>query len=422
MRPYATSAPCERRRATGASRVTRAAAAAVLMLVGSGCSVIGRGHSSPIIQDAQRHDGAEGYASWFGDTDGRIFYFGLSAFLETTWRCEQTGGTLCPLRDLDQPGEHLIGRFDLVDGRFLPPLRVRPTDPAAPSSVWDVLVHSNGRIYYTTFWDEFGSVRPDGRDVRYAGDGGQGLNELWEGPGGEIYATRYLGSMSGDPDDNGAVVVFGPDGDRRREFPFRKEGEVFVCPRSLAVDPRTGDIWVNADRLTQAGASDGFETFRLAPDGTVRERITEPVIAFTSFEPNGRGWFVEDDAARFAVRIVETDGRSTRLDLGPHGPIDVAQDVTHAGDVTLITTWALTVYAVRVRAPGDYEVMRCAPPSLPAECPLGAAPLAYTAVLAPDGNIYASVACGITVVRIGALDCAPAPAAPTTVPAELTPR
>ncbi len=122
------------------------------MLVASGCSLIRHDRGSAIIQDAQRHDGAEGYASWFGSTDGRVLYFGLSAFLETNWRCEQTGGTLCPLRDLDQPGDHLIGRFDLVDGRFLPPLRVRPSDPTAPSSVWDVLVHSNGRIYYTTFW------------------------------------------------------------------------------------------------------------------------------------------------------------------------------------------------------------------------------------------------------------------------------
>ncbi len=253
-------------------------------------------------------------------------------------------------------------------------------------------------------------MRPDGTDVRHYAGGGQGLNELWEGPRGEIFVTRYVGSVDGGPDDSGAVVVFGPDGERRHEFPFRKEGDVFVCPRSLSVDPRTGEIWVHADRLTQAGASEGFETFRLGPDGAVRERITDPVIAFTSFESNGRGWFVDDDSQRFAVRIVEPDGRRTRLDLGPHGPIDVAQDVTHAGDVTLITTWALTVYRVTVRAPGDYEVMRCAPRVLPSDCPLGAAPLAYTAALAPDGSIYASVACGITVVRIGALDCQPASA------------
>jgi len=348
----------------------------------------------------QTNTGPERYASWFGDSDGHVLYFGLSPFLELWEECQRSDGTNCPLRDLDQPGDHLIGRFDLDHERFLPPLLVRPLDARALSSVWDVLVHSNGRIYYTTFWDEFGSVRRDGSDVRYYEDSGLGLNELWEGPAGEIYVTRYVGSLSASPDENGAVAVFGPDGDRRRELPFTVEDGVLICPKSVAVDPGNGEIWVNSDIFHPDGRV-GHDTFQLSPTGEIIERFAEPQVDFLSFDATGRGWFAESSGGRFVVRIVSPDGTATELDLGPHGPIDFVQDIEHIGEMTLLTTWALTVYAVRTRPDGQLDTVTLSP-ERPRDCPKGPV-LGYTALAAADGRVYETVTCGITVIRAGAL-------------------
>ena len=105
--------------------------------------------------------GTEHYSAWFGDTDGDVLYFGLSPFWELWW---ETGADA--LADLEEVGDHLIGRFDLRGEYFLPPLRVRAAEDGARSSVWDVLAHSNGRIYYTTYFEGIGSVRSDGSDAR----------------------------------------------------------------------------------------------------------------------------------------------------------------------------------------------------------------------------------------------------------------
>lgn len=384
--------------------------AIVLLSVTSGCAFVPSielpwGTTRPrVFRGPQTNSGPERYSSWFGDSDGTVLYFGLSPFFETSWECEAAQGRYCALSDLKQPGDHLIGRFDLDREKFLAPLLVRASDPLAPSSVWDVLVHSNGRLYYTTFWDEFGSLLPDGTDVRHYAGVGTGLNELWEGPGGEIYATRYLGSFVGADDENGAIVVFGPDGVRRREFPFKKEEGVLICPKSVAVDPLSSDIWVNSDLFDADGNSQGYNTFRLSPDGQIRERISTPQVSFLSFDPSGRGWFVDDVAGRFVLRIVDTNGQTTRFDLGEHGPIDVAQEIKHFGDITLIATWALKVHVVRALGDGRYEYFALPRVDPPGGCPRDAGPLGYTAVLSSRGVVYQSVSCGIMVVRHGALD------------------
>jgi hypothetical protein len=354
------------------------------------------------MPDSQRHfrseqtnHGPERYASWFGDSDGRVFYFGLSPFNTLAIPCEAEGGALCPLRDREQPGDHLIGRFDLERERFLEPLVVRPADPAATSSVWDVLVHSNGRIYYTTFWDEFGSLRGDGSDLRHHLEGATGLNELWEGPGGEIFATRYLGERPG-------VVVFGPDGALRREYVLPQEDGVLVCPKSLAVDPRTGEIWINSDAFRADGRPAGFPSFRLSAAGEVLERSEEPALAFLSFDAEGRGWFVDDDGSRWTLRIVPPEGPARRIDLGPHAVIDTVQDVKHHGNLTLLATWQQRVFVVRSAEGGRFDLCELAASPV-ADCPQGGG-LGYTAVAAASGGVYESVDCGILVVRAGDVD------------------
>lgn len=359
------------------------------------------GPMSGLVPPDQRHfrgeqtnTGPERYASWFGDSDGQVFYFGLSPFNELALRCTAKDAALCSLEDLAQTGDHLIGRFDMDEERFLTPLLVRQNEPEATSSVWDVLVHSNGRIYYTTFWNEFGSVQADGSDVQHYAGAGPGLNELWEGPAGEIYVTRYVGGPPG-------VAVFGPDGVLRRELTLPQEEGALACPKSLAVDPGTGEIWINSDVFHDDGRPVGYDAFRLSPEGKVLERVTRPLLQFMSFDAAGRGWFVDDDGASWRLRIEAPDGRPRRLvELGPHHPADVVQDIKHLGDVTVLMTWRRRVFAVRTSADGRAEACALAVPQI-ADCP----DLAYTAVISErTGRVYQTVDCGIHVVRVGALD------------------
>jgi hypothetical protein len=341
----------------------------------------------------QTNTGPERYGSWFGDTDGRILYFGLSPFNAVLRRCEAEGGELCPLRDLAETGDHLIGRFDMDEERFLEPLRVRPNDPGATSSVWDVLVHGNGRIYYTTVWNEFGSVRLDGSDVQHHPGAGAGLNELWEGPDGEIYVTRYLG-------ENPGVAIFGPDGGLRRELVMPQAPGATICPKSLAVDPATREVWLNTDVFYDDGGV-GYDAYRLSADGAVLEKVSHPAIVFLSIDPAGRRWFVDDADLAWTLRIVEPDGGTTRVELGARASLDVVQDIKHHGDVTVLSTWQRRVFAVRAPAGGPVE--SCVLPAPPVDCDDDAA-LGYTAVVARDGRVYETVDCGIGVVRVGALD------------------
>lgn len=343
------------------------------------------------FRGTQTNSGRERYSSWFGDTDGRVFYFGLSPFIEASKHCEAEGGTLCALADLAAPGDHLIGRFDLQEERFLPPLLVRPSDPAAPSSVWDVLVHSNGRIYYTTFWDEFGSVRPDGTDVRHYAGAGVGLNELWEGPDGEIYVTRYLGDAPG-------VAVFGPDGVLRRDLPIKQEPGTRICPKSIAVDPTTRDIWINSDIFHDDGSPVTFDAFHLSPTGEILDRIVEPVLVFMSFDRGGRGWFVDDDGGHWILRIVEPTGHTIPIDLGTHSPLNVIQDIKHHGKVTLLATWSQSVYVVTSLPDGTFEARIL--PAAAQECP-GSVAQGFTAVSSANGTVYETVSCDITILRVG---------------------
>jgi hypothetical protein len=283
----------------------------------------------------------------------------------------------------------------MEEERFLPPLLVRANDPASTSSVWDVLVHSNGRIYYTTFWNEFGSVRSDGSDVQHYAGAGEGLNELWEGPGGEIYVTRYLGERPG-------IAVFGTDGGLRRELVMPQAPGALVCPKSLAVDPASGDVWFNTDTFYDDDRPAGFDAYRLSAAGAVLEQVTEPLLAFVSFDAAGRGWFVDDAEGAWTVRIVEPGGRTTRVELGPHGRLDVVQDIHHAGDVAVLATWGRSVFAIR--APEGGRAERCVLPAPPLDCG-GEPALGYSAVVsARGGRVYASVDCGIRVLRVGALE------------------
>jgi hypothetical protein len=102
----------------------------------------------------------ERYCAWYGaqGADG-VLYFGESAF----WSAKASSGG-DPTADLQRAGPQPIGRFDLAAERWLPPLEVG--EPDSRSGVWDVLVAADGEVYFTTFFEEAGSVNPATGRVR----------------------------------------------------------------------------------------------------------------------------------------------------------------------------------------------------------------------------------------------------------------
>src|SRR5882672_1749346 len=177
--------------------------------------------------------GPERYSSWFGDERNGVIYFGLSPFW-TDMRAH--GGD--PTADLLEPSAHLIGRFEIERERFLPPLLVRRPGPDSRSSVWDVLAHPNGWVYYTTYFEEMGRVRPGMGDVERFDDLGPGLNELALGPDRNLYVTRY-----GAEKKDGGVAVISPEGKRVREAALHAVDGALTAPKSIAVDPLSGDVF-----------------------------------------------------------------------------------------------------------------------------------------------------------------------------------
>jgi hypothetical protein len=353
--------------------------------------------ATPSVEPAHRagklNRGKEAYSAWFGDTDGRVLYFGLSPFWNLWWR---TGGD--PRADLEEPGDHLIGRFDLESARFLPPLRVRAAGPDSRSSVWDVLVHSNGRIYYTTYFEEIGSVSADGTDVRHFEDLGVGFNELVEGPKGSLYVTRYSDDPF-DPDRQrfGSVVVLNPEGELVREFRFPKDGGVFTAPKSLAVDPETGEIWLNAD-VFAADGSVSYSRIHLSAEGEILERGTgSPELHFVWFDHEGIGWFAEDQDGELWLHAVRGGNRIASFPLGPRGPLDFVQDIKPFGNRRVLAAmWSGRAFLASLE-PTETGAMEIGF-ERPEDCiPPAGRSLLYT-VVAYGQRVYGTLSCGITVV------------------------
>jgi hypothetical protein len=346
------------------------------------------------FRDDDWNSGRERYSAWFADSDGRVLYFGLSPFWELWW--ERDGD---PLADLDEPGDHLIGRFDLETSAFLPPLRVRPAGPDARGSVWDVLAHSNGRIYYTTFFEEIGWVSADGSELRWLDGLGFGFNELVEGPDGNVYVTRYTDAPhTPERGEYGAVVVLTPEGELLREVRLESEGGAFTAPKSIAVDPGSREIWINTDTFHAEGPTE-HEALRIAPDGRILERRAgPPELQFVYFDPRGRGWFAEVAEGALSLRLTEPGRAARELDLGPLAPLDFVQDIrsTPAGGAVL-ALWSGRVWLVEPAADGFLcEDLQLA---LPEDCtaPVGRSIL-YTA-LVHGKSVFATLACGPTVLR-----------------------
>jgi hypothetical protein len=334
---------------------------------------------------------AKRYCAWFGDARDGTLYFGESAFWS---ELRETG---MPSAEASQPGPQQIGRFDLARERLLPPL---PTGaPAARAGTWDVLVHPNGRLYFTSFFESSGWVDPaTGASARFDA-AGTGLNELALGPDGQVLASRY-GPAGGGKGD-GSIVALEPDGRVAAEWTLAPVRGWQVAAKSLAWDPVRRVVWVNTDLLPRGSGVVAHDA-RVIDLATGREleRLDSPELQFPYFAPDGRGFLAWSDGTRLVLRATApgaaedaTSGRAILLDPAFPVALDFVQDVRldERGRV-VVTRWSGVVHVVG--ASGDVRTV-----TLPRPAPRG---LYYTAVTHGD-RVCATFCADVTVV------CAPLP-------------
>jgi hypothetical protein len=345
-----------------------------------------------LVQTAPPPSLEKSYCAWYGDAWEGVLYFGESAF----WSAMRAAGG-DPRADLRREGPRPIGRFDLRAERMLPALVASP-DTSVPThaGVWDVLAHPNGRLYYTTYFEESGYVElSTGRAVAL-GQLGVGLNELALGPGGSILATRYGGGAGG----GGSVVQFDPDGTLLSEWPLAGPAGWKVAPKSLAYDPTRRAVWLTTDLLPDA------EKEKVRQDGRVLDlagqelvRFELPELQFVTFDAAGTGYLVERAGTQLTLRIVRPDetgplataGRRILLDDHFAATADFAQNIRLAQDGrVVITRWSGHVHVVDLAAPSGREVRTV-------ELPRPADGFYYTAVL-EGAHLCATLCAGVTVV------------------------
>ena len=293
----------------------------------------------------------------------------------------------------------MIGRFDLASESFLPPLVAQAESPAVRSSVWDVLAHPNGWIYYTTFYEEMGRVRPETGEVERFPALGRGLNELALGPEGQVFVTRY-GSGLSDPQaqGDGALVLVSAAGRKLREIPLHARDGAVTAVKSVAVDPHSGRVFLNADVLLDAGGVE-FARFMLGPDLALLELSHgAPELLFIAFARNGRALAIEDDAGRLRLSLRDGERERASVDLGPRAPADFAQDIHFARDGSAaIAFWSGRVELVR-EVDGRLEHARLELEK-PADCkPPAGRSLVYSA-FATKRAVYATLYCGVAILR-----------------------
>ena len=327
--------------ATRKRRAALAPAAALLSLALPAllaCASVG-------VISVQSEVGDDRTCAWFGDADAHVLYFGESAF----WaELRLHGGD--PLSDLRQSEPRRIGRFDLGRERMLPPLELGE----GRSGVWDVLLHPNGRLYFTTGFEEAGFVERRSGEVRLLPELGRGLNELALGPGGLLLATRYT-----DDERRGALVVFDPDGALVAEHRLDPPTGYDAAAKSVAYDPVRDEIWVNTDLFPRGGGAVSFDARVFDRAGHEIARWDAPLLQFMTFGPDGTGYLAETSGAALSLRVIPpgaaappgSAGRSVALDAAFPAAFDAVQDVRVAGDGRVVVTrWSGRVHVV---GPGD---------------------------------------------------------------------
>ncbi len=348
------------------------------------------------VATAPAPSAVERYCAWYGDARDGTLYFGQAPF----WSALQASGGR-PTGDLDREGPALIGRFDLANERLLPPLNVSAGGDR--SGVWDVLAHRNGRIYFTSYFEHAGYIDPDRGVTRRFEALGLGLNELAEGPGGGLLATRYRRQgHSGGSGGGGSVVLFGVEGTPLAEYRLGAPPGWVALPKTVAFDPLRREIWVTSDGLREsdlATQSRGpidlrrsrHDTYVLDSQGREKRRIAVPEIQFVVFAENGTGYRAEVEGRLLTLRIVPPapePERIVRLDDRFPGHLDFVQDIQPMPDGrTVVTRWSGWIHVVGP----DLGVRSLRLPSIES------GGLYYTAVLS-DHRICATYCADVTVV------------------------
>jgi hypothetical protein len=356
---------------------------------GAACAAPRPGSAPPaaeIATEAQAEGAApaERSCAWYGDARDSVLYFGESAF----WAAARAHGD--PLADRLVPGPRRIGRFDLSRRRLLAPLDAGPGD--APTGVWDVLAHANGRVYFTTWFDAMGWVDPATGEVRRLDGLGKGLNEIAQGPAGTLLVSRY-----GNPDEaagGGSVVIADLEGARVAELPLAAPAGYRAAPKTVAFDRVRDEIWATTDLFPLSGGPIRHDAYVLDRAGREKRRIERPEVQFVAFGPDGTGLLAEVEGARLDLRVRPPAGpdRVLAADAAFASRSDFVQDVHFAPDGrAVMTRWSGVVHVFD--PPDSLATLR-----LPRLEPGG---LYYSGVLAGE-RICATHCGGLTVVCVPA--------------------
>jgi hypothetical protein len=297
------------------------------------------------IHVAHAPSSAERYCAWYGaEGSGDILYFGEAAF----WSAKaKAGGD--PSGDLQQLGPQQIGRFDLAEEQWLPPLEVGT--PESRSGVWDVLEGDDGEVYFTTFFESAGSVQPASGRVRQLDLGGA-TNELGHGPDGTVLASRY-GTGTAEAGD-GDVIAFDRDGRIVRRWPLAARDGYRVAPKTPLWDALRGELWVTADQLPIADGPRGARPPRqdaVFVDASGRARVLPepPELLFAAKGADGVLYRAEADQRALWLTVVPPRGEARRvlLDREFADSLDFAQDIQVAQDGRVVVTrWSGVVHVV----------------------------------------------------------------------------
>ncbi len=329
-----------------------AALALTVALAGNGCLYFTDWAPGPGIElrTAPSPSDRERYCAWYGDAHDGVLYFGEAAF----WSAYAAHGE-DPTGDLREPGPQRIGRFDLVRRELLAPLDVTPGS-GARSGVWDVLATSDGRIWFTTFFEHAGWIDSAG-EVRRLRALGTGLNELAPGPEGGLLVSRYAGEDGAD----GSVLWLDADGGLRAELPLSPLPGYRVAAKSVAWDPARREIWVNTDLLPRTEDTPaGHDVRVLDTEGRELARSAEPEVQFMAFAENGTGFAADVDAAGLWLRVMPPGAAGPPLDRGERirvdpdfaRALDFVQDIQIGADGrALATTWSGAVHVVDPSGP-----------------------------------------------------------------------
>lgn len=356
---------------------------ALVLLIGCTGAEAPRGVS---VVTAPAPSGSERYCAWYADREGDLLYVGEAPF----WSAMRASGG-DPTADLATAGPRPIGRFDLAAERWLPPLDA--TREGSRSGVWDVHVHRDGQVYFTSFYEPGGRIDPRSGDVTHFDAAGPGLNELAPGPGDRVLVSRY-GAGADHASDGGELLTLDPAGEVAHRWPLPAPAGYRVAPKTPAWNPVRRRLVATTDLIPRDGGELRHDAFQLDAEGAAWERSRDPELQFVAATADGTEYRVEAHAGGgLWLRRIDPPGASRgerQVLLDPRFPaaVDFAQDLKFAADGrAVVTRWSGVVHVVD--ASGAVATLR-----LPRLDPDG---LYYTAVI--RGNRVCATHCAdVTVV------------------------